>query len=253
MSGQQANTLTKEMTSVPASVPGAGTELVMHAEPVGPVQWDGDRLPPVRPAAPSAPRADGYPLRKLFLIGATVFALAGAAYFGWEHWTVARFQVSTDDAYVKADNTTIAPKVSGYIAARRGQSVGQGGTNPCENRRSRFPGGARRDPGDRSDRSTICAEAEGRAGSRCSLKSIASRREKAHTTSSSWTMPGRAPDLADPHRPAPVPGGGLGPRSGRPDRARDSHDAAAPPGRKGLTRRLSGRRCWLVFNRVAGF
>ena len=28
-----------------------------------------------------------------------------------------RFEVSTDDAYVKADNTTIAPKVSGYIAA----------------------------------------------------------------------------------------------------------------------------------------
>ena len=28
-----------------------------------------------------------------------------------------RFEVSTDDAYIKADNTTIAPKVSGYIAA----------------------------------------------------------------------------------------------------------------------------------------
>ena len=33
------------------------------------------------------------------------------------YWTVGRFQVSTDDAYVKADNTTIAPKVAGYIAA----------------------------------------------------------------------------------------------------------------------------------------
>jgi membrane fusion protein (multidrug efflux system) len=30
-------------------------------------------------------------------------------------WTVGRFLVSTDDAYVKADNTTIAPKVSGYL------------------------------------------------------------------------------------------------------------------------------------------
>jgi membrane fusion protein, multidrug efflux system len=37
-------------------------------------------------------------------------------YFGWNYWTVGRLQVSTDDAYVKADNTTIAPKVSGYIA-----------------------------------------------------------------------------------------------------------------------------------------
>jgi membrane fusion protein (multidrug efflux system) len=41
--------------------------------------------------------------------------LAGAAYLGSEYWTVWRFQVSTDDAYVKADNTTIAPKVSGYL------------------------------------------------------------------------------------------------------------------------------------------
>jgi membrane fusion protein (multidrug efflux system) len=45
-----------------------------------------------------------------------VFALAGAAYFGWDYWTVGRFQVSTDDAYVRADSTAVAPKVSGYIA-----------------------------------------------------------------------------------------------------------------------------------------
>ena len=57
-----------------------------------------------------------HPLRKLLLIGASVFALAGAAYFGWDYWTVGRFQVSTDDAYVKADSTAVAPKVSGYIA-----------------------------------------------------------------------------------------------------------------------------------------
>src|SRR6201999_3810110 len=54
-------------------------------------------------------------LRKLLLTGAAVAALAGAAWYGWDYWTVGRFQVSTDDAYVKADNTTIAPKVSGYL------------------------------------------------------------------------------------------------------------------------------------------
>lgn len=57
------------------------------------------------------------PIRKLLLIGAGLAAVAGASDFGWRYWTVGRFQVSTDDAYVKADNTTIAPKVSGYIAA----------------------------------------------------------------------------------------------------------------------------------------
>ena len=30
-------------------------------------------------------------------------------------WTTGRFQVSTDDAYVAADSTAVAPKISGYI------------------------------------------------------------------------------------------------------------------------------------------
>jgi membrane fusion protein (multidrug efflux system) len=55
--------------------------------------------------------------RKTLLAAASAVALAGGGYFGWEYWTVGRFLVSTDDAYVQADNTTIAPKVSGYIAA----------------------------------------------------------------------------------------------------------------------------------------
>src|SRR6516165_9283176 len=56
-------------------------------------------------------------LRNLLLVGSSVLVLTGSAYFGWDYWTVGRFHVSTDDAYVKADNTTIAPKVSGYIGA----------------------------------------------------------------------------------------------------------------------------------------
>ena len=44
--------------------------------------------------------------------------LAGTAaivHFGYHYWTVGRYLVSTDDAYVQADSTTIAPKVSGYL------------------------------------------------------------------------------------------------------------------------------------------
>ncbi len=55
--------------------------------------------------------------RKLLLVGAGLLALAASGHYGWGYWTVGRFEVSTDDAYVKADNTTIAPKVSGYIGA----------------------------------------------------------------------------------------------------------------------------------------
>jgi membrane fusion protein, multidrug efflux system len=77
----------------------------------------GDQLPAMRPVAAPARKADRHPLRRLLLIGASVLALAGAGHYGWDYWTVGRFQVSTDDAYVKADSTTIAPKVSGYIAS----------------------------------------------------------------------------------------------------------------------------------------
>jgi len=42
--------------------------------------------------------------------------VAGAADFGHYYLTTGRYLESTDDAYVKADSTIIAPKVSGYIA-----------------------------------------------------------------------------------------------------------------------------------------
>jgi membrane fusion protein (multidrug efflux system) len=113
MNERQANTLIEgEISALPARR--AGAELDLHAEPS---QAGGENLPAVRSAVGPAPKAKGRPLRKLLLVGASVLALAGGGYFGWEYWTVGRFQVSTDDAYVKADSTTIAPKISGYIAS----------------------------------------------------------------------------------------------------------------------------------------
>jgi membrane fusion protein (multidrug efflux system) len=64
-------------------------------------------------ATSAAPKK--FNLRKLLMAGAAVAVLAGGTWYGWDYWTVGRFLVSTDDAYVKADNTTIAPKVSGYL------------------------------------------------------------------------------------------------------------------------------------------
>src|ERR1700754_519018 len=70
-----------------------------------------DKAAPEKPASSApdqaAPAAKPFNLRKTFM--------AGAAWYGWDYWTVGRFHVSTDDAYVKADNTTISPKVSGYL------------------------------------------------------------------------------------------------------------------------------------------
>jgi membrane fusion protein (multidrug efflux system) len=65
-------------------------------------------------AEPARPRRT---LRRVALAGVALAALVGAGYWGHGYWTVGRFEVSTDDAYVKADSTTIAPKISGYIGA----------------------------------------------------------------------------------------------------------------------------------------
>src|SRR5579885_3393197 len=46
---------------------------------------------------------------------AALAAAGGAADYGRYYWDTGRYLVSTDDAYVKADYTTVAPKVSGYI------------------------------------------------------------------------------------------------------------------------------------------
>jgi membrane fusion protein (multidrug efflux system) len=65
--------------------------------------------------APSPPAAKKFNFRKALMAGAAVAVLAGAAWYGWDYLTVGQYLVSTDDAYVKADNTTVAPKVSGYL------------------------------------------------------------------------------------------------------------------------------------------
>jgi membrane fusion protein (multidrug efflux system) len=64
---------------------------------------------------PGAKAAKKGALRRLLMAGAALAVLAGASWYAYDYWTVGRFEVSTDDAYVKADNTTIAPKVSGYL------------------------------------------------------------------------------------------------------------------------------------------
>ncbi len=74
-----------------------------------------DALEGVLPGATAFVGSKKLNLRKLLLVGAAAAALAGASWYGYDYWTVGRFLVSTDDAYVKADNTTIAPKVSGYL------------------------------------------------------------------------------------------------------------------------------------------
>jgi membrane fusion protein (multidrug efflux system) len=60
------------------------------------------------------PKGNG---RKRLLLGSlAAAALAAGAYFGGHYWFVGRYQISTDDAYVRAFTTTLAAKVPGYIS-----------------------------------------------------------------------------------------------------------------------------------------
>ncbi|MDJ1160253.1 HlyD family secretion protein, partial [Chelatococcus sp. SYSU_G07232] len=51
------------------------------------------------------------------LAGVALAALAVGGVQGLRWWSVGRFQVSTDDAYVRADMTLLAAKVSGYVTS----------------------------------------------------------------------------------------------------------------------------------------
>ncbi|WIM12204.1 HlyD family secretion protein [Enhydrobacter sp.] len=51
-------------------------------------------------------------------LGVGLLATLGVAIdYGYDYWKVGQYQVSTDNAYVQADYTTVAPRISGYITA----------------------------------------------------------------------------------------------------------------------------------------
>jgi len=73
--------------------------------------------PAAAPAAAAQPAAAKPGKRRFVLMGIlTLLALAAAGY-GTYYVLVGRFFVGTDDAYVRANNTTLGARVSGHIAA----------------------------------------------------------------------------------------------------------------------------------------
>jgi membrane fusion protein (multidrug efflux system) len=55
-------------------------------------------------------------LRSALLAAAAIFLVGVASFYGHYWWTTGRFLVSTDDAYLQADNVIISPRVPGYIS-----------------------------------------------------------------------------------------------------------------------------------------
>ena len=77
-------------------------------------------LPAGEPKVAAAPPRKAGGLRRRIVLGTgLIIVLAAAGWYGEHWWTIGRFTVSTDDAYVYAHNTTLAAKVPGYVAEIR--------------------------------------------------------------------------------------------------------------------------------------
>jgi hypothetical protein len=99
----------------PGPFPGSGRHAALdrletlEATVIQPEQ--GEPLHTAAVAVGKQPAASNRSSRKALLVGASLINLAGAAHFGWQDRTVGGLETSTDDAYVRADNTTIVPTV----------------------------------------------------------------------------------------------------------------------------------------------
>jgi membrane fusion protein, multidrug efflux system len=79
-----------------------------------------DRPAVARPMAPetvAAPAAKSGNRKKMVFFGALALLALAASSYGVHWFLVGRFHVSTDDAYVRANNTVLGARVSGHIAA----------------------------------------------------------------------------------------------------------------------------------------
>ena len=92
-----------------------GLERVADPE-VTPVSQPAARAPAVStPARDTAKPTSSLSVRRLLLTAVAALAVAGIGYYGINWWSVGRFMVSTDDAYVSADTSTITAKIAGYV------------------------------------------------------------------------------------------------------------------------------------------
>jgi membrane fusion protein (multidrug efflux system) len=104
----------------PAAVADASVDEIPAAEPPADPAV-ARRTPAADVSAPN--EAAGGPAkskgrRKRVLLGAVAaIVVAAGGWFGVHYVTVGRYMVSTDDAYVHADATTLAAKVAGYVSS----------------------------------------------------------------------------------------------------------------------------------------
>lgn len=105
-SSSAAKSIPPERTAPPAPAAEHGAQPA-SVQPLRPVDV------PAPTGKPAAKKPSG--LKRLIQGALLVAVLGAAAYYGHSYWTVGRFMVSTDDAYVKADMSVVGAKIAGYV------------------------------------------------------------------------------------------------------------------------------------------
>jgi len=100
----------------------------MDASRAAPVAEMEQRARPAEQPATEAPTADGpgdavgqsakpkSKTRKRVVVGVGAAAALAGIYFGYHYMVVGRYMVTTDDAYVRANNSTMGAKIAGHIS-----------------------------------------------------------------------------------------------------------------------------------------
>lgn len=95
------------------------TTVPVAAQDTGAMRLNSQQLATSRPAAPPVRNGEVLPPRRRrgFIFPLVVLAAAGyGLHLFSDYYSVGRFLVSTDDAYVKADVSVISAKVAGYLS-----------------------------------------------------------------------------------------------------------------------------------------
>ncbi len=106
-------TLVPRNEATGAQAPEAKTPMPGQNESRGPSPAP---APPAAQAASTAPAKRNTWRKRMLMGGVAGLVLLGGGWFSYEYVTVGRYLISTDDAYVRAYNTTLGAKVSGYVS-----------------------------------------------------------------------------------------------------------------------------------------
>jgi membrane fusion protein (multidrug efflux system) len=93
------------------------SEEVVARQPAEAPDKPATEKPAAAPAVAANPAAPKSGKRKLVMMSIGALLALAAAGYGVHYFLVGRFLVSTDDAYVRANNTTLGARVAGHIAA----------------------------------------------------------------------------------------------------------------------------------------